>query len=165
MAEKKVTLTAEGLQKLEDELEYLKTKKRKEVSEKIKVALGFGDLSENSEYDEAKNEQAQVEIRINELENMLKNVIIIDSEDINRTKVGIGTKVQILDVEFDEIEWYTIVGSTEADPTNDGEKTISNECPLFEAIKGKGVGETAVVDTQDGPVSYKILAIEQLEER
>ena len=165
MAEKKVTLTAEGLQKLEDELEYLKTKKRKEVSEKIKVALGFGDLSENSEYDEAKNEQAQVEIRINELENMLKNVIIIDSEDIDRTKVGIGTKVQILDVEFDEIEWYTIVGSTEADPTNDGEKTISNECPLFEAIKGKGVGETAVVDTQDGPVSYKILAIEQLEER
>ncbi|MBQ4145929.1 MAG: transcription elongation factor GreA [Clostridia bacterium] len=160
MAEKKVTLTAEGLQKLEDELEYLKTKKRKEVSEKIKVALGFGDLSENSEYDEAKNEQAQVEIRINELENMLKNVIIIDSEDIDRTKVGIGTKVQILDVEFDEIEWYTIVGSTEADPTNDGEKTISNECPLFEAIKGKGVGETAVVDTQDGPVSYKILAIE-----
>lgn len=160
MAEKKVTLTAEGLQKLEEELEYLKTKKRKEVSEKIKVALGFGDLSENSEYDEAKNEQAQVEIRINELENMLKNVTVIDSEDIDRTKVGIGTKVQILDIEFDETEWYTIVGSTEADPTSDNEKTISNECPLFEAIKGKGVGETAVVDTQDGPVSYKIMAIE-----
>ena len=160
MAEKKVTLTAEGLRKLEDELEFLKTKKRKEVSEKIKVALGFGDLSENSEYDEAKNEQAQVEIRISELENMLKNVTVIDADDIDRTKVGIGTKVQILDVEFDESEWYTVVGATEADPTKSGEKTISNECPLFEAIKGKGVGETAVVDTQDGPVSYKILAIE-----
>lgn len=160
MAEKQITLTVEGLKKLEDELEYLKTQKRKEVSEKIKVALGFGDLSENSEYDEAKNEQAQVEIRINELENMLKNVIVIDAEDIDRTKVGIGTKVQILDVEFDETDWYTVVGSTEADPTRSEGKTISNECPLFLAIKGKGVGETAVVETQDGPVSYKILAIE-----
>ena len=160
MAEKKITLTVEGLQKLEEELEYLKTKKRKEVSEKIKVALGFGDLSENSEYDEAKNEQAQVEIRINELENMLKNATVIDAEDIDRTKVGIGTKVQILDIEFDEKEWYTIVGSTEADPTRAEAKTISNECPLFMAMKGKGVGETAVVETQDGPVSYKILAIE-----
>ena len=158
--EKKITLTAEGLKKLEDELEYLKTKKRNEHSEKIKVALGFGDLSENSEYDEAKNEQAQVEIRINELENMLKNVTVIDADEIDRTKVGIGTKVQILDIEFDEAEWYTIVGSTEADPTNEEEKTISNECPLFMAIKGKGVGETAIVETQDGPVSYKILAIE-----
>lgn len=148
MAEKQITLTVEGLKKLEDELEYLKTQKRKEVSEKIKVALGFGDLSENSEYDEAKNEQAQVEIRINELENMLKNVIVIDAEDIDRTKVGIGTKVQILDVEFDETDWYTVVGSTEADPTRSEGKTISNECPLFLAIKGKGVGETAVVETQ-----------------
>lgn len=160
MAEKKITLTVEGLKKLEDELEYLKTQKRKEVSEKIKVALGFGDLSENSEYDEAKNEQAQVEIRINELENMLKNVTIIDADDIDRTKVGVGTKVQILDVEFDETEWYTIVGSTEADPLNDDHKTISNECPLYEAIKGKSVGEKATIETQDGPVEYKILAIE-----
>lgn len=158
--EKKITLTVEGLKKLEDELEYLKTKKRKEVSEKIKVALGFGDLSENSEYDEAKNEQAQVEIRISELESMLKNAIVIDAEDIDRTKVGIGTRVQILDVEFDEKEWYTIVGSTEADPTSEVEKTISNECPLFMAIKGKGIGETAQLDTADGPISYKILAIE-----
>ena len=158
MAEKKITLTIEGLQKLEEELEYLKTKKRKEVSEKIKVALGFGDLSENSEYDEAKNEQAQVEVRINELENMLKNVTVIDAEDIDRTKVGIGTKVQILDVEFKEKEWYTIVGSTEANPVGE-EKTISNECPLFMAIKGKGVGDTAIVETLDGPVKYKIMAI------
>lgn len=160
MAEKKITLTAEGLKKLEDELEYLKTKKRKEVSEKIKVALGFGDLSENSEYDEAKNEQAQVEVRINELENMLKNVTVIDADDIDRTKVGIGTRVQILDVEFNEEEWYTIVGSTEANPVDEDEKTISNECPLFMAIRGKGVGDTAVVETLDGPVEYKILAIE-----
>lgn len=160
METKKITLTNEGLKKLEEELEYLKTKKRKEVSEKIKVALGFGDLSENSEYDEAKNEQAQVELRINELEGMLKNVEIIEADDIDRTKVGIGTRVQILDVEFDEAEWYTIVGSTEADPTNEEEKTISNECPLFMALKGKSVGEVANLDTADGVIEYKILAIE-----
>ncbi|MEE1049990.1 MAG: transcription elongation factor GreA [Clostridia bacterium] len=160
METKKITLTNEGLKKLEEELEYLKTKKRKEVSEKIKVALGFGDLSENSEYDEAKNEQAQVELRINELEGMLKNVEVIEADDIDRTKVGIGTRVQILDVEFDEAEWYTIVGSTEADPTNEEEKTISNECPLFMALKGKSVGEVANLDTADGVIEYKILAIE-----
>lgn len=158
--EKKITLTVDGLKKLEDELEYLKTTKRKQVSEDIKVALGFGDLSENSEYDEAKNEQAQVELRIIELETMLKNVTVIAAEDIDRTKVGVGTRVQILDTEFDEKEWYTIVGATEADPTNPEEKTISNECPLFMAIKGKGVGETAQLDTPDGPVTYQILAIE-----
>ncbi len=160
MESKKITLTTDGLKKLENELEYLKTKKRKEVSEKIKVALGFGDLSENSEYDEAKNEQAQVELRINELENMLKNVEVIGDDDIDRTKVGIGTRVKILDVEFNDEEWYTIVGSTEADPTSDENKTISNECPLFMAMKGKGVGDTAVLDTADGPIEYKILAIE-----
>lgn len=157
---KEITLTADGLKKLEDELEYLKTKKRKEVSEKIKVALGFGDLSENSEYDEAKNEQAQVEIRINDLENMLKNVKIIDADEIDRTKVGLGTRVKILDVDLGEEDWYTIVGSTEADPVNNDDMTISNECPLFLAIKGKSVGETATVETPDGPVAYKILAIE-----
>lgn len=157
---RKITLTADGLKKLEDELEYLKTKKRKEVSEKIKVALGFGDLSENSEYDEAKNEQAQVEIRINELENMLKNVTVIEADEIDRTRVGIGTRVKILDVEFDEAEWYTIVGSTEADPSNEDERTISNECPLFLAIKGKSAGETAKIETPDGVIEYKILAIE-----
>ncbi len=157
---RKITLTADGLKKLEDELEYLKTKKRKEVSEKIKVALGFGDLSENSEYDEAKNEQAQVEIRINELENMLKNVTVIEADEIDRTRVGIGTRVKILDVEFDEAEWYTVVGSTEADPSNEDERTISNECPLFLAIKGKSAGETAKIETPDGVIEYKILAIE-----
>ncbi len=160
MENKKITLTSDGLKKLEDELEYLKTKKRKEVSEKIKVALGFGDLSENSEYDEAKNEQAQVEIRINELENMLKNVEIIEADEIDRTHVGIGTKVHLLDTDLDETEWYTIVGSTEANPVHESEKTISNECPLFMAIKGKAVGETAELDTQDGVIEFKILAIE-----
>ncbi len=160
MATKKITLTSDGLKKLEEELEFLKTKKRKEVSEKIKVALGFGDLSENSEYDEAKNEQAQVELRINELEHMLKNVEIIDADEIDRSKVGIGTKVKILDVDLDEEEWYTIVGSTEADPTSGNEKTISNECPLFMAINGKAVGESAFLDTQDGQIEFKILAIE-----
>ena len=156
MENKKITLTTEGLQKLEDELEYLKTKKRKEVSEKIKVALGFGDLSENSEYDEAKNEQAQVEIRINELENMLKNVEVIDDEDIDRTRVGIGTRVKILDVEFGEEEWYTIVGSTEADP--DAFK-ISDESPVGKALIGRNIGETVNVETPGGIVPLKILGI------
>lgn len=160
MENKKITLTSDGLKKLEEEFEYLKTKKRKEVSEKIKVALGFGDLSENSEYDEAKNEQAQVELRIVELENMLKNVEVIDDDEIDRTKVGVGTKVQLEDVEFGDVDWYTIVGSTEADPTDEENMTISNECPLFLAIRGKGVGETAVLDTADGPAEFKILAIE-----
>ena len=91
---------------------------------------------------------------------MLKNVEVIDDEDIDRSKVGVGTKVQIEDVDLGEVDWYTIVGSTEADPTNDGNMTISNECPLFLAIKGKGVGDTATVDTADGPIEYKILAIE-----
>ena len=91
---------------------------------------------------------------------MLKNVEVIEADDIDRTKVGIGTRVQILDVEFDEAEGYTIVGSTEADPTNEEEKTISNECPLFMALKGKSVGEVANLDTADGVIEYKILAIE-----
>ena len=91
---------------------------------------------------------------------MLKNVEVIGDDDIDRTKVGIGTRVKILDVEFNDEEWYTIVGSTEADPTSDENKTISNECPLFMAMKGKGVGDTAVLDTADGPIEYKILAIE-----
>ena len=158
--EKEFVLTREGKLELENELDTLKNVTRKEVSEKIKEARSFGDLSENAEYDEAKNEQAQVELRINELENMLKNVEVIGDEDIDRTKVGIGTKVKILDVEFNDEEWYTIVGSTEADPTKDDNKTISNECPLFMAMKGKGVGDTAVLETQDGPIEYKILAIE-----
>ena len=108
---KQVILTSEGLEKLEKELEYLKTEKRQEIAEKIKVALGFGDLSENSEYDEAKNEQAQVEIRIVEIESMLKNAKVIDENDVSTGTVSLGCKVKVLDMEFDETEEYSIVGS------------------------------------------------------
>ena len=115
MPQNETLLTYEGLKKLEEELEYLKTQKRREIAERIKVALGFGDLSENSEYDEAKNEQAQVEMRIVELENKLRNVKIIDEDDIETKTVQVGNIVQVLDVEYDEKVEYKIVGSTEAD--------------------------------------------------
>ncbi len=114
MPQKETLLTFEGLKKLEEEVEYLKTVKRKEIAERIKVALGFGDLSENSEYDEAKNEQAQVEMRIMELENKLRNVKIIDEDEIETKTVQIGNVIQVLDMEYDEKVEYKIVGSTEA---------------------------------------------------
>lgn len=156
MDKKQVTLTASGLEKLEEELEYLKTKKRKEVSEKIKVALGFGDLSENSEYDEAKNEQAHVEARIVTLENMLKNAVVIDESEIDLDRVGLGTKVKVLDVEFDEEIEYNIVGSTEADPD---QQKISDESPVGKALMGRKVGETVSVETPGGVIEFKILEI------
>ncbi len=157
MENKQIMLTDEGLQKLEDELEYLKTVKRKEVSEKIKEALGFGDLSENAEYDEAKNEQAQVEVRIVQLEKMLKNAKVIDQDDIDIDKVGIGTRVKVLDTEFDEKMEYSIVGSTEADPDNN---KISDESPVGKALIGKQAGETVEVSTPAGTsFTLKILEI------
>ena len=143
MDNKQVKLTEDGLKQLEEELEYLKTKKRKEVSEKIKVALGFGDLSENSEYDEAKNEQAQVEARIVSVENMLKNAIVIDESERDTSKVELGATVTIHDIEFDEDITYKIVGSTEADPD---EGRLSDESPLGKSLMGKAEGEMIDVD-------------------
>lgn len=139
-----------------EELEYLKTKKRKEVSEKIKVALGFGDLSENSEYDEAKNEQAQVEARIVSVENMLKNAIVIDESERDTSKVELGATVTIHDIEFDEDITYKIVGSTEADPD---EGRLSDESPLGKSLMGKAEGEMIDVDAPAGVIQYKILKI------
>ncbi len=155
---KQVTLTPAGLKKLEEEFEYLKTQKRKEVSEKIKVALGFGDLSENSEYDEAKNEQAMVEARILKLENMLKNAIVIDEDDIDLDKVNVGTKVRVYDAEFDEEIEYSVVGSTEADPDS---YKISDESPVGRALIGKGVGDVVNVETPGGIIELKILGIDK----
>ena len=151
-----VKLTEDGLKQLEEELEYLKTKKRKEVSEKIKVALGFGDLSENSEYDEAKNEQAQVEARIVSVENMLKNAIVIDESERDTSKVELGATVTIHDIEFDEDITYKIVGSTEADPD---EGRLSDESPLGKSLMGKAEGEMIDVDAPAGVIQYKILKI------
>lgn len=156
MDNKQVKLTEDGLKQLEEELEYLKTKKRKEVSEKIKVALGFGDLSENSEYDEAKNEQAQVEARIVSVENMLKNAIVIDESERDTSKVELGATVTIHDIEFDEDITYKIVGSTEADPD---EGRLSEESPLGKSLMGKAEGEMIDVDAPAGVIQYKILKI------
>lgn len=156
MDNKQVKLTEDGLKQLEEELEYLKTKKRKEVSEKIKVALGFGDLSENSEYDEAKNEQAQVEARIVSVENMLKNAIVIEESERDTSKVELGATVTIHDIEFDEDITYKIVGSTEADPD---EGRLSDESPLGKSLMGKAEGEMIDVDAPAGVIQYKILKI------
>ncbi|MGN1029081.1 MAG: transcription elongation factor GreA, partial [Bacilli bacterium] len=128
---KKFVMTYEGVKKLEDELEFLKSVKRKEITEKIKVALGYGDLSENSEYDEAKNEQAFTEGRIIQLENMLKNAVVVDESEIPTDKVAVGTIVKVKDYEFDEEVEYSLVGSAEADPMN---YKISNESPVGAAL-------------------------------
>lgn len=157
MAEsKKVILTSEGLEKLEKELEYLTTEKRQEVAEKIKQALSFGDLSENSEYDEAKIEQAQVEERIKALDNMLKNVQIIEEEEIDTKKVGLGSKVKVLDMEFNEEMEYTIVGSTEADPS---QNKISDESPVGKALLGQKKNKIVEVSVPAGVIQFKILSI------
>lgn len=156
MANKENILTLEGLRKIEDELELLKTKKRQEVATRIKQALAFGDISENSEYDEAKNEQAFVEGRIAQIENLLRNVKVIDEDDVKTDYVSVGCKVVLEDFEFgDEVE-YGIVGSAEADPMN---MKISNESPVGRALLGKAVGELVEVAVPDGTIKYKILKI------
>ena len=158
MEQQEVILTQEGYNKLEEELNYLKTEKRTEIAERIKVARGFGDLSENSEYDEAKNAQAENEEKIIELETKIRNAKVIDAKEIDTKTVQIGNTVRLLDVEFnDEIE-YTIVGSTEV---NLEEKKISNESPIGKALLGRKKGETVDVNAPDGVVQFKILAIKK----
>jgi transcription elongation factor GreA len=156
MANKEVVLTYEGLKKLEEELEYLKGVKRREIAERIKQALSFGDISENSEYDEAKNEQAQIEGRIVQLEAMLKRAKVIDEDEVSTEKVSIGSKVKLLDIEFNEEVEYSIVGSTEADPSK---FKISNESPVGSALMGQKKGSTVEVVVPDGVVRFKVLEI------
>ena len=153
---KKNIMTYEGIKKLEEELEYLKTVRRKEITEKIKVALGYGDLSENSEYDEAKNEQAFNEGRIIQLENMLKNAVVVDESEIPTDKVSVGSIVKVMDYEFDEEVEYAIVGSAEADPMN---FKISNESPVGSALLGKKVGDVVEVTVPSGVSKFEILEI------
>ena len=155
-AAKQIILTSEGLEKLELELEDLKTVKRRECAEKIKQALSFGDLSENSEYDEAKNEQAQIESRIVQIEEMLQNVKIIDSDEVSTDTVTLGSNVKVFDEDFDEEVTYTIVGSTEADP---GLYKISDESPVGAALLGSKVGETVEVEVPQGIIKLKVLEI------
>ena len=153
---KQYVMTYEGVKKLENELEYLKTVKRKEITEKIKVALGYGDLSENSEYDEAKNDQAFTEGRIVTLENMLKNAVVVDESEIPKDVVSVGSKVKVKDYEFDEEVEYSIVGSAEADPMN---FKISNESPVGKALVGKKIGDIVEVVIPDGVNKFEILEI------
>ena len=155
--DKKVVVTASGLKALEEELEMLKTVRRKEVSEKIRVARGYGDLSENSEYDEAKNEQAIVEARIADLEVMLKNVVILDESELVTDVVSLGSFVKVYDEEFEEELEYTIVGSTEAD-LDLGK--ISDESPVGKALIGKKIGDIAEAVLPSGDTAkYRVISI------
>lgn len=158
MGEQEVILTQEGYDKLEEELNYLKTEKRTEIAERIKVARGFGDLSENSEYDEAKSAQAENEQKIAELEVKIRNAKIIDEKEIDTKIVQIGNLVKLLDIEFDEEIEYTIVGSTEVDLN---ENKISNESPIGSSLLGRKKGEIVEVEAPAGIVKFKILAIKK----
>ena len=155
---KAVLLTSEGLKNLQDELENLKTVVRNEIAEKIKIARGFGDLSENSEYDEAKDEQAKTEARISEIEEMLKNVEIIDEANIRADIVNLGSTGKVLDCEFDEEITYKIVGTNEANPLLG---KISDQSPIGSAMLGKGVGEEILVSSPSGELKFKILSVER----
>ncbi len=148
-----ILLTQEGYQKLEDEVEFLKTVRRREVAERIKIAISFGDISENAEYDEAKNEQAQLEERIIKLENMIRKAVIIDESKIDSNIVTIGSIVKVNDMEFEEEVEYTIVGSAEADPY---EGKISNESPVGKALLGRTKGEVVDVQVPDGIAKFEI---------
>ena len=156
MANEGVVLTHQGVKELEQKLEYLKTVRRLEIAEEIKTARAFGDLSENAEYDEAKNEQAKIEGEIVMLENMLRNATVVDQEDVDVQRVNVGTTVKVLDKEYNEEIEYKIVGSAEADLSTN---KISNESPVGRALLGKKVGNLVKVETPGGLVKLKILDI------
>lgn len=155
--EKKIILTREGYQNLEDELQNLKVVRRKEVAAKIKEARAQGDLSENAEYDAAKEEQAEIESRIVTIENMFRNAEVIDEEELNTGKVNLGNKVKLWDEEFEEEVEYTIVGPAEADPAS---FKISNESPLGIALIGHSIGDIVENNAPDGVLKFKILDIQ-----
>lgn len=156
LTEKEVILTAEGFQRLSEEIEYLSTIKREEVSERIKEAREFGDISENSEYNEAKNEQAKLEMRIGSLEQKLRNARVLSGAEIKTDAVGIGCKVHLEEAKHGDSFTYVVVGSAEADPAN---KKLSNESPVGKAIMGRKAGETVRVATPRGAAKYKIVSI------
>ena len=156
MSEKKTVLTYTGLKELEDELRTLKTVRRKEIAEKIKEARGQGDLSENAEYDAAKEEQARMEARIVIVEKMLRNAEVIDEDELDRDTINIGSKVVLYDEEFEEEVSYSLVGSAEADPV---EGRISNESPLGSALIGRSANDVVSVEAPAGIMKYKIISI------
>ena len=153
-----VVVTQQGLKALEDELEHLKIVRRKEVAEKIKVARGYGDLSENAEYDAAKDEQRDIEARIEQIEKILKNAEVVVEDEVDLDKISVGCVVKVLDVEYDEEEEFKLVGSSEANSLNG---KISNESPVGKALIGARVGDTIKVETQAGEIEYKVLEIQR----
>ena len=159
MADKKNILTYEGLKRYEDELQNLKVVKRKEVAQKIKEAREQGDLSENAEYDAAKDEQRDIELRIEELETLLKTAEVVVEDEIDLDKINIGCKVKVYDVDEDEEMEFKIVGSTEA---NSLQNKISNESPVGQALMGKKAGDVVDVETQAGVIQYKVLEIQRV---
>ena len=159
MADKKHILTDTGLKQYEDELQDLKVNKRQEIAQKIKEAREQGDLSENAEYDAAKDEQRDIEARIEQLEKLLKNAEVVVEEEIDLEKINIGCRVKVLDMEFDEEMEFKIVGSTEA---NSLQNKISNESPVGHALLGKKAGDIVDVETQAGVIQYKVLEIQRV---
>lgn len=155
---KEYKLSPQRLKALQDEMNYLKTVREKEVADQIKEARSFGDLSENSEYDEAKNEQGKLYSRIAEVENILANYVVIEEHETDPNSVRLGSKVKVLDLEFEEEESYQVVGSQEADPMNG---RISEDSPFGKALLGHNEGEDITVDAPGGPVEYKILKVER----
>ena len=153
-------LTKSGKLEMEQELEYLKSVKRAEIAEQIKVARSFGDLSENAEYTEARNEQSRIEGRITDLEEILKNAVVVDDDDVALDVVGIGTKVRLLDLDYNEEEVYQILGSTESDIQRNN---ITNESPVGKALIGKKIGQEVDVDAPGGVVRFRILEISKAE--
>lgn len=158
MSEKKNLLTYEGLRKLENELEDLKTVKRKEVAQKIKEAREQGDLSENAEYDAAKDEQRDIEARIEEIEKILKNAEVVVEDEVDLDKINVGCRVKVFDMEYDEEMEFKLVGSTEA---NSLQGKISNESPVGHALIGAKIGDVVEVETQAGIIKYKVLEIQR----
>ena len=159
MAEKKHILTYAGLKQYEDELQNLKVFRRKEVAQKIKEAREQGDLSENAEYDAAKDEQRDIELRIEELEKLLKNAEVVVEDEIDLEKISVGCQVKVLEMDEDEEMEFRIVGSTEA---NSLQNKISNESPVGHALLGKKVGDVVDVETQVGVIQYKVLEIQRV---
>lgn len=159
MEDREIVLTQEGYIKLQEELKTLKGPRKMEVAERIKIAREFGDLSENSEYDDAKNEQALLETKIQEIEATLRNAKVVDDDDISTTRVNVGTIVKVHDYEFDEDIEYSIVGATEV---NMSENKISNESPVGKAMIGRKKGEEFEVETPGGIAKYKVLEINRL---
>ena len=159
MAEKKNIITYAGLKQYEDELQNLKVNRRKEIAQKIKEAREQGDLSENAEYDAAKDEQRDIELRIEELEKLLKNAEVVVEDEVDLDKISVGCKVKVYDMEYDEEMEFRIVGSTEA---NSLQNKISNESPVGNALLGKGVGDIVDVETQSGDIQYRVLEIQRV---